>query len=154
MIAIRKPTLADVPMMIRLMEPHVRSEALLPRTPRAVQERLRDYVVAEQQGRLVGLASLSIVDEDLAELGAVVSDGEGMLGDLVEAVLDEARAMGVRRTFVLAPDVAPYAALGFQPTPIDALPEKRDRQCLRCPRLPRCRQVALVKELHALAVAA
>lgn len=154
MLALRKPTLSDVPMMIRLMEPHVRSEALLPRTPRAVVERLRDYVVAEEQGRIVGLASLSLVDEELAEVGAVACEREDLLGELLDAVLDEARAMGVRRAFVLAPSAAPYAPLGFLPTTLDALPEKRDRQCLRCPRLPRCRQVALVKELSLLAVAA
>lgn len=146
---LRKPVLSDVPHMLSLMEPHVRTEALLPRSPRLVIERLRDYVVAEREGRIVGLASLSLVDDSLAELGALVWECPEQLPPLVDAVLGEARALGVRRAFVLVPDADPLEALGFQRTTVETLPEKRDRQCLRCPRLPRCRQVALVKELDA-----
>ena len=149
MLELRKPTLSDVPRMVHLMEPHVRAEALLPRTSRVVIERLRDYVVAEADGELVGLASLSLVDDSLAEVGALVWQCQEQLQPLVDAVLTEARALGVRRAFVMVPDANPFERLGFQLTTVETLPEKRDRQCLRCPRLPRCRQVALVKELDA-----
>ena len=67
------------------------------------------------------------------------------MAELLDAVLEEARSMGVDRAFILAPDPEPYAAHGFQRTELSALPEKRDRQCLRCPRMPRCRQVPLVR---------
>jgi len=148
MLALRKPRLADVPAMHHLMEPLIRSEALLPRTPRAIVEHLRDYTLAvDDQDRVIGLASLSLVEVHLAELGAVVCAQPDLMGALVSRVLDEAREIGVQRVFVLAPDAAAYESFGFQVTEIADLPEKRDRQCLRCPRLPRCRQVALVKDL-------
>lgn len=147
MLTLRKPVVSDVPRMMNLMEPHIRAEALLPRSSRVVIERLREYVVAEAGGRIVGLASLALVDEHLAEVGALVWECPEQLSPLVDAVLDEARALGVQRAFVLVPDADPLEALGFQRTTVETLPEKRDRQCLRCPRLPRCRQVALIKEL-------
>ncbi len=147
MLALRKPQVSDVPSMHALMQPHMRTEALLPRTPRAIVERLRDYTVAERDGLLVGLASLSVVEVHLAELGAVVCRQPELMATLVGRVLDEAREIGVERVFVLAADPDPYLALGFECTEISDLPEKRDRQCLRCPRLPRCRQVALVRTL-------
>jgi amino-acid N-acetyltransferase len=147
MLALRKPTVEDVDRMQALMAPHVLSEALLPRTRLDLVRGLRDFVLAEEDGELIGLASVSLVDVHLAEVGAVVCERPERLNELMDAVLDEARTMGVDRAFVLAPDPAPYRALGFEPTELSALPEKRDRQCLRCPRLPRCRQVPLVRSL-------
>ena len=148
MLAFRKPRLSDVPAMHLLMEPHIRSEALLPRTPRAIVEHLRDYTLAvDEEGVVIGLASLSLVEVHLAELGAVVCQQPELMGSLVTRVLEEAQEIGVQRVFVLAPESAAYEALGFQVTEIADLPEKRDRQCLRCPRLPRCRQVAMVRDL-------
>lgn len=148
MLALRKPTVEDVDRMQALMAPHVLSEALLPRTRLDLVRGLRDFVLAEEDGELIGLASVSLVDVHLAEVGAVVCSRPENLHELMEAVLNEARSMGVDRAFVLAPDPAPYRALGFEPTQLSELPEKRDRQCLRCPRLPRCRQVPLVRSLR------
>jgi amino-acid N-acetyltransferase len=148
MLALRKPVLSDVPAMHLLMQPLIRSEALLPRTPRSIVEHLRDYTLAvDENDEVVGLASLSLVEVHLAELGAVVCQQPDLAKALVSRVLNEARELGVARVFVLAPDPSTYEALGFQQTEMVDLPEKRDRQCLRCPRLPRCRQVALIKDL-------
>lgn len=147
MLAIRKPNVDDVPKMESLMAPLIESEALLPRTRLNIVRALRDYVVAEVDGDLVGLASVSLVDVHLAEVGAVVCLQPEYLDELMSAVLDEAKAMGVQQAFVLAPDAAPYETMGFKLSSLEDLPEKRDRQCLRCPRLPRCRQVPLVKAL-------
>ena len=147
MLELRKPTVSDVADMHQLMAPHVRSEALLPRYQRNIVEHLRDYVVAEEEGRLVGLASLSLVESHLAELGAVVCEHPELLNRLVKVALEEAKAVGIQRVFVLAADAEPYLQLGFFQVEIQTLPEKRDRQCLRCPRLPRCRQVPLVYEI-------
>lgn len=148
MLALRKPRLSDVPAMHVLMQPLIRSEVLLPRTPRAIVEHLRDYTLAvDEDDRILGLASLSLVEVHLAELGAVVCQRPELLEALVSGVLNEAREIGVQRVFVLAPESSAYEGLGFTVTQIADLPEKRDRQCLRCPRLPRCRQVALVRDL-------
>lgn len=144
---LRKPTVNDVSQMHQLMAPHVRKEVLLPRSRRHIVENLRDYVVAEDNGRLVGLASLSLVECHLAELGAVVCEKPELLSRLVSVALDEAQSVGIQRVFVLAAEPDPYLELGFSRVEIQALPEKRDRQCLRCSRLPRCRQVPLVYEI-------
>ena len=147
MLELRKPTVSDVEMMHQLMAPHVRTEVLLPRSQRHIVENLRDYVIAEDDGRLVGLASLSLVECHLAELGAVVCENPELLSRLVTVALEEARAVGIQRVFVLASEPEPYLELGFSQVEIQTLPEKRDRQCLRCSRLPRCRQVPLVYEI-------
>ena len=146
---LRKPTITDVPTMHALMRPHILREALLPRTARSIVERLRDYTVAEEQGEIIGLVSLSLVEMHLAEIGALICDAPDNHQRLLEAALLEARSFGVKRVFVLAPhtEAALYEDLGFSRADISDFPEKRDRQCLRCSRLPRCRQVVFARTL-------
>lgn len=144
---LRKPTVADVPAMVALMRPHILSERLLPRSPRQVAERLRDYVVAEEGGALIGVASISLVDTHLAEVGALAAEDGGVAEALTLHLLDEARQMGVADAFVLTDEASLFERMGFRPVSIASIPEKRDRQCLRCARLPRCRQVALTVSL-------
>lgn len=140
---LRKPTVADVPSIVALLEPHVLSLRLLPRTARQIVERLRDYTLAIEDGVVVGVASVSLVDTYLAEVGALAARRTDVEQTLLLNVLDEARAMGVDRAFVLTDDPALYEGVGFERRSLADLPEKRDRQCLRCARLPRCRQQAL-----------
>ena len=86
----------------------------------------------------------------LAEIGALVCDAPGeMRASLLESALVEARSFGVRRVFVLAPasEAEAFESLGFSRADISDFPEKRDRQCLRCSRLPRCRQVVFARDL-------
>jgi len=147
MLNLRKPTVQDVSQMAHLMAPHILKEALLPRSERNIVEHLRDYTIAEADGEVVGLVSISLVELHLAELGAIVCDSPEHLGGLVEAALTEARSLGVNRVFLMAPEAAPYEALGFTRSSLADYPEKRDRQCLSCPRLPRCRQILLQKDL-------
>ncbi len=150
-IRVRKPTVADVPAMVALMRPHILAERLLPRSARQVAERLRDYVVAEREsedGRvLAGVASISLVDTHLAEVGAIAGDSADTQLRLVRHLLEEVEQIGVGDAFVLTDDPAMFETLGFRRTDIAEIPEKRDRQCLRCARLPRCRQVALTMNL-------
>jgi amino-acid N-acetyltransferase len=159
MIQLRKPTVADVPQIVELLRPHVLAERLLPRSPRQVAERLRDFLLAEQEvdGRaeLVGVASISLVDTYLAEIGAIAAVQPEIEALLVRQLLAEATEMGVADAFVLTDAPELFEGLGFRRTRVQEIPEKRDRQCLRCSRLPRCRQVALTIPLgEALAQAA
>ncbi len=148
MIDLRRPTVSDVPAMISLMAPHIRAERLLPRTPRQVVERLREYWVAARADTIIGVGSLSLVDFDLAEVGVVAGESSDVERRLLDALLADARALGVPRAFVLTSDPALFEDCGFRPTTLDALPQKRDRQCLHCPRLATCQQVALELALH------
>ncbi len=143
--------MADIPAMVAMLRPHAAAERLLPRTARQVAERLRDYVLAERIGphgaELAGVASLSLVDLHLAEVGALAATAPEVEAALVSWLLDDAATVGVSDAFVLTADPDLFESLGFSRAELAAIPEKRDRQCLRCSRLPRCRQVALTRPL-------
>lgn len=143
MVELRRPTVSDVPAMVALMAPHIRAERLLPRTPRQVVERLREYWVAARADTVIGVGSLSLVDFDLAEIGVVAGESSAVERHLLETLLFEARTLGVGRAFVLTHDPRLFEDCGFRPTTLDALPQKRDLQCLHCNRLATCQQIAL-----------
>ena len=146
-VRLRKPTIVDVSDIVRLVEPAVRQQRLLPRTRLTVTTSLRDYTVAESGDGVVGVASIALVDAGLAEVGVLVAPDPTVERRLLSAVLDEVVALGICRAFVLTDDSARYEQHGFRRTTLQALPEKWDRQCLRCARQPRCRQIALEKWL-------
>lgn len=143
----RKATASDIPVIVAMLAPHARAGRALPRTHRSVAEDLRDWTVAIIGGRIVGAASVGLVDVDLAEIGVVVGQDDDTESGLIDAILSEAGALGVSRIFVATDDPAPYEAWGFQQRPVATIPEKRDRQCLRCPRMPRCLKVALDRDV-------
>lgn len=142
-VRLAKPTVAQVPAILDLLAPEIAREAVLPRSARQVAERLRDYTVALRGDEVVGVASITLVDLHLAEVGVLTAAHPGIASTLLDAVLDEARAMGVERAFVLTADPARFEAEGFARRPVQSIPEKYERQCLKCARAPRCRQVAL-----------
>jgi amino-acid N-acetyltransferase len=146
-VRLAKPTVAQVPAILELIGPEIAREAVLPRTARQIAERLRDYTVALRGDEVVGVASISLVDLHLAEVGVLQATLPGIASTLLDAVLDEARTMGVGRAFVLTADPARFEAEGFTRRPVQSIPEKYERQCLKCARAPRCRQVALDRPL-------
>jgi N-acetylglutamate synthase-like GNAT family acetyltransferase len=85
---------------------------------------------------------LALTSGARAELGVLVGSDE-VRGALFAATVKEALSFGCQQIYVLTAQPDQYKALGFTRTTLEALPEKRDDQCLRCSRLVRCQQVAM-----------
>ena len=81
-------------------------------------ESLQEFRVAEQDGRIVGCGALHVMWEDLAEVRtlAVAADqlGTGLGGRLLESLVEEARALGVRRLFCLTFETGFFGRHGFE----------------------------------------
>ena len=101
----------------------------------------------------MGCVALHIVWTDLAEVKslAVPEDVQtrGMGSLLVNAVVDEARDIGLERFFALTYRPAFFERLGFVQADVMTLPRKVWNECYRCPKFPSCNEIALVKELNA-----
>ena len=118
---IRAAVLADVARMEALMAPFVASGDLLPRSNYDLCRHIKEYVVAEDpDGAIVGTASLKIYSTTLAEIAALAvrddQQGKGVGRALVEAVLDDARGIGLRQVFGLTRKPMFFLRLGFQVT--------------------------------------
>ncbi|MFQ5611888.1 MAG: N-acetyltransferase [Anaerolineae bacterium] len=148
---VRKATLTDVPQMAQLVDYFAQRGEILPRPPGTIYESLREWVVAEDGGRIVGCGSLLIVWADLAEIRSLVvapgMQGRGLGRGMIERLLAEARQLGLPKVFALTRKEGFFRRLGFSLTQRDALPRKVWKDCIHCPKFVGCDEVGVIKHL-------
>ena len=114
-----------------------------------IYENLREFVVARQNGQVVGAAALHIDWADLAEIRTVVVDpssqGRGIGKALIDKQIDVSKRLGLERVFVLTDRIEWFTKLGFGPIDKSELPHKVWRDCVHCPLFTCCTEVALVR---------
>jgi amino-acid N-acetyltransferase len=122
-----------------------------------VYQSIRDWVVAEANGKIVGMGSLLIMWGDLAEIRSLVIDpayqGYGIGRAIVVQLLEEARALGLPRVFALTRKPGFFLKTGFQLTRIEHLPRKVQKDCVFCPKFHSCDEVAVIMPLDETAAA-
>jgi amino-acid N-acetyltransferase len=148
---VRKAHVRDAAAIHRLVNHYAREQVMLPLSLGEVYDRLRDFVVCEENGEVVGCGALHVMWEDLAEVRSLAvredARGRGIGRAVLEACLREAPSLGVRRVFALTfvPDF--FARFGMAAVPRESLPHKVWADCVRCPRFPTCDEVAMVGEV-------
>jgi N-acetylglutamate synthase-like GNAT family acetyltransferase len=152
--ALRPATLADVTGMEQLMAPFVATGDLLPRSNYDLCRHIKEYVVAvapPPDGVIVGTGSLKVYSTTLAEIaGLAVCDdqqGRGVGKSLVEALLVDARALGLHEVFGLTRKPLFFLRLGFRVVEKEQFPLKVWADCARCPRQHACDEVAVALTL-------
>jgi len=147
---VRKARAEDVPAIQKLVAYFAARGELLPRTLNEIYQHLRDFFVCELHGEVVGIAALSLYWEDLAEVRSLaVAEGQGGKGlgaALVNACLEEAARLGIRRVFALTYRPGFFEKLGFQGIDKRALPQKIWKDCIRCAKFACCDEVALIRD--------
>jgi amino-acid N-acetyltransferase len=127
--AIRSARTSDVPVIRKMIDANVESGRLLSKATVTLYEDIQEFCVAElvDDGALAGCGALHVMWEDLAEIRTVAvhqaCQGMGIGHAIVDALLARARALGVRRVFVLTFAVNFFARHGFRPisgTPVAA----------------------------------
>ncbi len=150
---IEKATMSVAPTIQGLVSGLASLGEMLPRPLAEIYEQLRDFLVVRDNERLVACAALHIVWEDLAEVRSLAvldewrDKGVGAL--LVEACLDEARALGIVTVFALTRQPSFFERLGFHQADMMDLPRKVWGECFRCPKFPNCDETAVIIELKA-----
>jgi len=148
---IRKAGIDDPPQLLPLINRFAAKGLMLPRSLGEIYETLRDFFVWEEDGRIIACVALHIAWDGLAEVRSLVvaeeAQGRGIGRRLVEACLEEAERLKVKRVFVLTymPDY--FARLGFVPYAKEDLPHKIWTDCVRCPKFPNCEEEAMIFDL-------
>jgi amino-acid N-acetyltransferase len=125
-VVIRRARTADVRGIRRLVSNYVADRRLLSKPMVALYEDVSEFWVAERtsDGRIVGCGAVHVLWEDLAEVRTVAVDplcrGKKIGHRLVAELLEAARALGVRRVFVLTFETSFFGSFGF--TRIDGTP--------------------------------
>jgi len=152
MVLVQKAKIRDVKEIHSLILPFASEGRLLPRSLSELYARVRDFFVAEDDGRVIGCAALKIIWDDLSEIASLAVKSEyqrkGIGRQLVEACLEEAKSLGLPRTFVLTYETAFFERLGFKVVDKSIFPQKIWVDCLKCPKFPNCDEVAMVKEME------
>ena len=153
-ITIRRAAAKDVKTIHRLLSLYGGQGLLLARPLSELYDHLRDFFVLVKPGideGVVGACALGICWEDMAEIRslAVVKGYQGQkLGSrLVLACLEEARALGIRKVFVLTYVEGFFAKMGFKVVEKSTLPHKIWADCLRCSKYPDCDETAMILDL-------
>jgi len=149
--AAEKAMTADARQVHDLVNAFAGRGEMLPRTMGEVYENLRDFFVVRRADRVLGCVALHIVWEDLAEVRSLAvreqSRTVGLGALLVQACIDEARRLGLKRLFALTFKPAFFEKLGFQQADVMTLPQKVWNECYRCPKFPSCNEIAMVLDL-------
>jgi len=150
-IRIRMAEADDVEAMHALLLPYSEKKIVLPRSHDSLYQHLQEFVIAEYDGRLVGLAALHVYQSNLAEVRSlVVSDshqGMGIGKLLVEASEKVASGLGIQRLFALTYVTDFFAHMGYRVVPKESLPHKIWTACIHCEKFSNCDEVAMEKRL-------
>ena len=116
--AVRRARTADVRAIRAFVDANARSGRLLDKPTVALFEDVQEFwVAAGPGGEIVGCGALHVMWEDLAEIRTVaVADGyqgRGVGNQIIVALLDVARELGVSRVFVLTFAVEFFRRHGF-----------------------------------------
>ncbi len=146
---IRKATMSDATAICEIVNYHAERGRMLHISLESTYERLRNFLVADQDGQVIGCAAVEIAWADLAELRSVAVSplfaGQGVGKALVQAAIRDAAAMGVRRLFALTYESGFFAHCGFHVIDRQELPTKVWRVCIACPRRTACDETAMMQ---------
>ena len=144
---IRKARTADIPAIARLVNSRAEVGDVLPRSLDELYENVRDFFVASDGGAVLGCSSLKVMGEDLAEVRSLVvapeAQGTGLGRGLVEACVEEAGLLGIRRVFALTAKPVFFERLGFERVARSAFPQKIWKDCFSCRFFESCGEVAV-----------
>jgi amino-acid N-acetyltransferase len=148
---LRKAQIQDVKEIQKLLTFFANRGDMLSRSLSELYEALRDFYIFEEDGKLLGTAALHIVWEDLAEIRSVaVADDAGRKGvgmQLVQACIDEARTIGLKKLFCLTYKPDFFGKFGFRIVDKSELPHKVWGDCMKCVKFPDCDEIAMILDL-------
>jgi amino-acid N-acetyltransferase len=149
---LRPAGLSDVEAMSRMINRYASQGLMLPKSPAELSRHFREYtVLTDADGGVVACGGLRVYSAELAEIVGLAVDedwqGGGLGRQVVGHLIDEARALGIKRVFAMAFHSKFFAPLGFRTIPREWLPEKVSADCVGCARRIGCREIAMLKNL-------
>lgn len=148
---VRKARIQDIKQIQGLVNYFAKLDVMLPRSLNELYENLRDFWVFEDGRKVIGCCALHVCWQDLAEIKSLaVQKSKHKMGigkRLVEACIEEAKEIGIKRIFVLTYKPAFFKKFGFKKTTTKNLPHKIWVECINCPKFPDCQETAMVKTL-------
>lgn len=148
---IRSAKVSDVKQIHKLVEFFADNKEMLHRSLNSIYENIQEYVVAEQEGQIIGCGALHVSWDDLAEVKALAVDKnhlrQGIGTKIVNTLEKNALKLGIFTTFALSFKPAFFEKLGYEVISKEVLPQKIWSECINCHLFPDCGEVPLIKDL-------
>jgi amino-acid N-acetyltransferase len=151
-LTLRQATPEDARAIYNLIALHLNEGHLLPRHLGDVRAHAHRFVVAVDDGEIVGCADLAPLSRTVAEVRSLVvstaARSGGVGGRLVDALVARAAQAGFERLCAFTHVPAYFVRLGFSIIPHAWIPEKISADCGTCAQFRRCGQYAVMLPLH------
>ena len=148
---IRHAKVTDVKKMHKLVEFYADNKEMLHRSLNAIYENIQEYMVAEENGTIVGCGALHVSWDDLAEIKALAVAkthmGKGIGRKLVTELEKNAVKLDIFTTFALSFKPAFFQKIGYEIISKEVLPQKIWSECINCHLFPDCGEIPLIKDL-------
>ncbi|MFT5112450.1 MAG: amino-acid N-acetyltransferase [Parasphingorhabdus sp.] len=149
---VRPATVRDVESIDLLLREQIDKGKLLPRPLPEIYEQVRDFFVAETtDGAIAGCTALQLFTAELGEVRSLAVSGRfegGGLGRaLVDRLVSESNAIGLKKLMALTYVPGFFHKLGFNTVDRDELPEKVWGVCIHCPYYHNCNEIAVLRWL-------
>lgn len=148
---VRKARLQDADRVYELVNSQSFDGTLLRRPFAEICENIRDFSVAvSNEGEFLGCGALHLYGPHLAEVRSIIvkpgGQGKGAGGKLLYALISEAEEHDVHSVCLFTRIPEFFTQFGFRTVEDKtALPDKIYKDCLSCPRLHKCDEVAMVR---------
>lgn len=150
MIDYRRATFGDAEQIHKLCNYYASLGLMLPRSRNSIYENLRDYIVAVEDGRVLGCGALHFVWNRLAEIRSLAIDDEhqkrGIGKNIVQLLEEEGVERGADLFFSLTYQPGFFQKCGYVETAKENLPQKVWKECVHCPLYPNCNEIAFIKK--------
>ena len=148
---LRKAKIADVEEMMALINSNAEIGLMLPRSRNMLYENIREFMLAEEDGEIIGVASLHILWSDLGEIRALAvapsHQRKGIGSRIIRALEDEAKELGCSRLFALTYQPEFFKYCGYEEISKDQMPQKVWTECINCIKFPNCDEIAVSRNL-------
>lgn len=149
---IRKAVLSDVEKMHEIVNYYADKGLMLSRSLSTLYENIRDFVIIEIDGEIVGLGALHVLWNDLAELRTLAVKSnmvkQGIGRKIVEFILEEAKGLKVQKVFTLTYQPGFFGKMGFSVIEKETMPHKVWTDCINCPKFPNCNEICLAININ------
>lgn len=151
MLNIRKASVDDVDAILKLVNYYAEKELLLRKSAFKVYTKLQTFYIAETEKKVVGCVSLVVLWEDLAEICSLAVDEQylrrGIGKKLVNKCIEQAKLLKVTKIIALTYKDKFFEKIGFHFVDKNIFPRKLMWECLECPKLDECDELAYLMNL-------
>jgi len=148
---IRKATVKDVKKIQHLINYYAKRDKMLPRSLNELYENIRNFFVYSEGKNICGCCALNVDWEDLAEIKslavATTKTGKDVGSRLLKSCLADAKKLKVKKVFALTYIPEFFERFGFKRISKRKLPHKIWNECIKCVYFPRCKEIAMLKEI-------